>query len=137
MGYHYEILEHKADIKFKITADNLNDLFEGALQGMADILVLKEDLTEEKIEKNIKVSSLDLSSLLVDFLSEILTFSDIEDCVFNEVKINDLKNNKIEAKISGFKFKKLKEEIKAVTYHQSRVEQNKDGQWEAVVLFDI
>lgn len=137
MGYHYEILEHKADIKFKITADNLNDLFEGALKGMADILVLKEDLTEEKIEKNIKVSSLDLSSLLVDFLSEILTFSDIEDCVFNEVKINDLKNNKIEAKISGFKFKKLKEEIKAVTYHQSRVEQNKDGQWEAVVLFDI
>jgi len=104
---------------------------------MADILVLKEDLTEEKIEKNIKVSSLDLSSLLVDFLSEILTFSDIEDCVFNEVKINDFKNNKIEAKISGFKFKKLKEEIKAVTYHQSRVEQNKDGQWEAVVLFDI
>ncbi|HPC31259.1 MAG TPA: archease [Candidatus Paceibacterota bacterium] len=137
MGYHYEILEHKADIKFKITADNLNDLFEGALKGMADILTLKEDLTEEKIEKNIKVSSLDLSSLLVDFLSEILTFSDIEDCVFNEVKINDLKNNKIEAKISGFKFKKLKEEIKAVTYHQSRVEQNKDGQWEAVVLFDI
>ncbi len=137
MGYHYEILEHKADIKFKITADNLNDLFEGALKGMADILVLKEDLTEEKIEKNIKVSSLDLSSLLVDFLSEILTFSDIEDCVFNEVKINDFKNNKIEAKISGFKFKKLKEEIKAVTYHQSRVEQNKDGQWEAVVLFDI
>lgn len=137
MGYHYEILEHKADIKLKITADNLNDLFEGALKGMADILVLKEDLTEEKVEKNIKVSSLDFSSLLIDFLSEILTFSDIEDCVFNEVKINDLKNNKIEAKISGFKFKKLKEEIKAVTYHQSRVEQNKDGQWEAVVLFDI
>lgn len=137
MSYFYNILEHPADIKLKITADSVEELFIGALKGMAEILALKEDLTKEKIEKRIKVSSLDTSSLLVDFLSEVLTLSDIEDGVFNEIKIESLKENKIEAEITGFRVKKFKEEIKAVTYHQLEIKINNQNQFEAEILFDI
>lgn len=137
MSYFYNILEHPADIKLKITADSLEELFEGALKGMADILAFKEDLTKERITKKIQVSSVDTSSLLVDFLSEVLALTDIEDSVFNDLKIIHLKEREIEAEISGSKVKKFKEEIKAVTYHKAEVKKNNQNQFEAEILFDI
>lgn len=137
MGYSYNLLEHPADIKLKIVADSLGELFEGALKGMAEILVLKEDFTSEEVRKKIKVSSIDISSLLVDFLSEVLALSDINDCVFIELLIINLKDNEIEAEIKGFKVNKFKEEIKAVTYHKTEVKKNSQNQFEAEILFDI
>jgi len=137
MGYLYEILEHPADIRLKVKATSLEEIFEGALKGMAEILALKENFLNEKIEKEIKVNSLDLNSLLVDFLSEVLTLTDINDSVFNEIEIVSLKENEIIAKIKGFKIKEFKEEIKAVTYHNLEIKKNEKNEYEVEVLFDI
>ncbi len=137
MGYQYEIKEHPADVKLKVKANNLKELFEASLKGMAEILALKKDLTNEEIQKEIQVDSVDLSALLVDFLSEVLTLTDINDSVFINLEIISLTETKIEARIKGFKVKKFKEEIKAVTYHKAEVKQNNNGKYEAEILFDI
>ncbi|MGB9726499.1 MAG: archease [Minisyncoccia bacterium] len=137
MGYQYEIKEHPADVKLKVKAASLKELFEGALKGMAEILVSKKDLTEKRVQKSIKVESVDVSALIVDFLSEVLALTDINDSVFNDLEVIFLSEKKIEAKVKGFKVKSFKEEIKAVTYHKAEVKQNKSGEYEAEILFDI
>jgi len=72
----------------------------------------------------------------VDFLSAVLTQSDIEHAVFSEVKIKRMTDTEIEAEIFGAKVDKFDEDIKAVTYHSAEVKQ-KNEKWEAMVLFDV
>ncbi len=135
MGYKYKILEHKADIRLKITASTIRELFQGALEGMTSI-IKSEETEREPIEEKIEVSSLDINALLVDFLNQVLTLSDVYNAVFDKVEIEKLTKQEIQGKIKGQKVDKFKEEIKAVTYHNLAVEK-KDGIWQATVLFDI
>ena len=135
MSYHYKILEHRADIRLKITASTIKELFQGALEGMAYIIKL-EETSRGPIEEKIEVSSLDINTLLVDFLNQVLTLSDVYNAVFDKVEIEKLTKQEIKGKIKGQKVDKFKEEIKAVTYHNLAVEK-KDGIWQATVLFDI
>lgn len=135
MGYKYKILEHKADIRLKITASTIKELFQGALEGMTSI-IKSEETKREPIEEKIEVSSLDINALLVDFLNQVLTLSDVYNAVFDKVEIEKLTKQEIQGKIKGQKVDKFKEEIKAVTYHNLVVEK-KDDIWQATVLFDI
>lgn len=140
----FEFLEHTADVKMRVFGATLKELFCNAVLGMATIQMPNFKLqipnkfqnSKSKIQKEIKVKSLDIETLLVDFLSEVLTQSDINNIVFPKAKIKRLTKNAIEAEIFGYKIDKFKEDIKAVTYHGVEVKKVGDH-WEAVVLFDI
>jgi SHS2 domain-containing protein len=139
MSYQISILEHSADIRLKIIALSKEDLFKGALEGMARIIGGWENIKgeEKSIEKQIKVSAPEESALLADFLNEVLALTDIYHAVFPEIEIKELTEERITGKIKGQRIEEFKEEIKAVTYHGLSIVQNKKGLWEAVILFDI
>jgi SHS2 domain-containing protein len=137
MNYQFEILEHPADIRLKVTALSKKGLFRGALKGMASIINGQECLKEEIIEKKIEILSLDEETLLVDFLNEVLAQTDIYNSVFSEIKIEEFTSQKIRGKIKGHKVERFKEEIKGVTYHGLDIIKNKKGLWEVIILFDI
>lgn len=137
MSYQFEILEHPADIKLKITAPSKGSLFKGALKGMASIINGQEYLKGESIKKKVEIFSLEEETLLVDFLNEILAQTDIYNSVFSEIEIEELTNQKITGKIKGNKVERFKEEIKGVTYHGLDIIKNKKGLWEATILFDV
>ncbi len=86
--------------------------------------------------REVKIKSTDEQSLLVDFLSEALTLSDINNEAYFEVEFQKITRTEIEAKIFGQLIEKIGVEIKAVTYHGAEIKKIKDG-WEATVLFDI
>jgi SHS2 domain-containing protein len=135
--YRYQILDHPADIKLKIEADTLEDLFKGSAIALSEILVQEEDIDYRiKIEEKISLSSYDLNALLVDFLSEILAISDIKNAVFKEIFIEKLLDNEISAIIKGYPVKRFNKEIKAVTYHQLEIKKV-DDLYQAIILFDI
>jgi len=136
MSYHYEILEHRADIRLKITASTIKELFQGALEGMAYIIKL-EETSRGPIEEKIEVSSLDINALLVDFLNQVLALSDIYNAVFDKVEIEKLTGKEIRGKIKGQKVDKFKEEIKAVTYTNLEIKKKESKELEAEILFDI
>lgn len=137
MSYHYRILPHPADVRLEIIASSKKELFEGALKGMASILSQEKGLNNYEVKKQIEVQSLDLNTLLVDFLSEVLAKSDIYHCVFRKIKILKMNDKSILAELEGKKVKRFDEEIKAVTYHGLQIQQNKKGEYEAIILFDI
>jgi len=131
----YEILEHKADLKIRAFGKDLKELFENAMIGMFENA--KYEGGGRKIKKEIKVSSLDLLSLLVDFLSEALYQSQINKEIYNDIKFTKLIDTELEAELIGQKVERFGEDIKAVTYHNLEIKQNKNKIWEGTVLFDI
>mgnify|MGYP005636453953 CR=1 FL=1 len=91
MSYKYKILPHPADIKLEITASCKEDIFKGALEGMAYIIQPNISKNSGLVEEEIEIHSMDINALLVDFLNEVLAKSDIYNSVFNNIKIEKLK----------------------------------------------
>ncbi len=87
--------------------------------------------------KIIKVKSLDLGALLVDFLSEILYQIQINKEIYSKINFKKFTDTDLEVGIFGQKVERFGEDIKAVTYHQLDIHQKKDKTWEATVLFDV
>ena len=133
----YKILEHKADLKIKVFGKTKEELFENAMVGMFE--AAKYEMTKRLATKRltIKIKSIDLPSLLVDFLSEILYLAETKKLVFEKVEFKKFTENEIEAKLTGNQLKRMGVHIKGVTYHELDIRQKKDGTWQATILFDI
>ena len=131
----YELLEHPSDLKIKAFGETKEELFSNALFGMEECL--KPETREGTIEREVKISSVDLSGLMVDFLSEALYLTQVNKEAYFEARFSKLTDKELEGRIIGKKAERFGEDIKAVTYYDLDVKQKDDGSWEAVVLFDI
>jgi SHS2 domain-containing protein len=132
----YEILEHKADLKIRAFGKTKEELFLNILLAMAESQK-PEIESKVKIKREIKIKSVDLSTLLVDFLNEILYLNQVNKEIYFEVKFKKFTNNEIEAELTGQRVKRFGEDIKAATFHNLEIKQNKNKNWEGTVLFDV
>ena len=132
----YEILEHKADLKIGAFGKTKEELFRHCLEAMAETQSPKLKI-QRTVKREVKIKSLDLSALLVDFLSEVLYQTQVNKEVYYDVKFQNFTDTEIEAEIFGQKVERFGEDIKAVTYHNLKINQKEDRSWEATVLFDI
>ncbi len=148
----YKLLPHTADVRLYVEADTMPELFQAAVEGMAQILSrlggIKSETKNQKLKiknkdrkteiaKSINLTSPDTTSLLIDFLSEALTYSQEEKAVFRKADIKKLTDTSIEAEIFGERVDEFDEDIKAVTYHEAEIKKNEKGNWEVVIVFDI
>ena len=133
----YEILEHKADLKIKVKGSSKEELFLNALLGMEEGLRPETKETKEEIKREIKIKSIDLPALLVDFLNEALYLIQVHKEIYNSIKFKKFVDTELKGELIGQKVERFGEDIKAVTYHDLDIYQKEDGTWEAVVLFDI
>lgn len=143
----YKILPHTADVRLKVEGPALEEFFTAALEGMAHILnpgICEKD-AGFNIKETIEISAPDLTSLLIDFLSEVLTLSHEKRIIFCRaifcaVKFLEAKERKdfpLQARIFGAKVDKFDEDIKAVTYHDAEIKMNKKGNFEITITLDI
>ena len=134
----YDIVEHTADIGIKAYGKNLSECFENAAVGMFDIISDTKRIKPVG-EYEISLNSDTIEELLVDWLSKLLTISDINNVLFGkfDVSINEEKCE-LNAKVYGENFDSeqhtVGKEIKAVTYHILEVNKEKGY---VQVLFDI
>ncbi len=140
----YKILEHPADIKVQAFGKTKEEFFLNAMLGMKDVLRSKVQSPKSKVARRIKIRSLDLNALLVDFLSEVLYLSQVNKEVYDDVKFTKFSDPstgsgqaELEGELFGNKIKSFGEDIKAVTYHGLEIEKNEQELWQATVLFDI
>jgi SHS2 domain-containing protein len=134
----YEILEHVTDLEIRAFGKTKEELFSNMLKGMFEAVKpqIKDKRQKTKVEREIKIKSVDEQSLLVDFLSEALAESDINNEAYFEAKFDKLTDKELEGKIFGWPVENFALEIKAVTYHGLYIKKV-GGRWEAKVLFDI
>lgn len=131
----YEILEHKADLKIRAFGRGKKELFENAMLGMFEST--KYEGMNKEVKREIKVSSLDFTSLLVDFLSELLYLSEVHQEVYQKIQFKKFSEKDLKGILLGKKLKRIGIIIKGVTYHDLDISQKKDKTWEATILFDV
>jgi SHS2 domain-containing protein len=135
----FEVLEHSADIGFRAFADTREALFVHA--ALAMLSIAGDPLSAEPVQGfPLAVSSGDAESLMVDWLNEVLYWYDGKQVAFRDFRITELHDNSIEAIGIGEPRDPARHRahliVKAVTYHQLKVER-RDGVWIAEVYLDI
>ncbi|MEE4603276.1 MAG: archease [Desulfobacteraceae bacterium] len=132
----FEEIDHTADRALRIYGSNLEDLFLNAARGMNSLMVTAPISGSEQQEKFVALKAMDTESLLVDWLSELAYWAEIEMLVFEEFKIESMSSTHIKARIYGTRVRQLKKHIKAVTYHNLDIVRTDKGMT-ATVVFDV
>jgi len=134
----FTILDTKKVLKLRVFGKTLEDLFTASFKGLANLLYQDyKSVKTENISINIKISSIDVNSLLVDFLSEVLYQSELETIIFFKVKIKKFSNSSLEAELSGRLVNKFDRKIKMVNYRGVSVLKGPEDFWQAEIIFDL
>ena len=124
---------HTADIAIDVFAENLPQLFIQAAQALYHILGIQKGAgTQRKVHFHLE--EMDLESLLVSFLDELLFYAD-QNVAAQEISIL-IENNSADVEMEMMESQSKKREIKAVTYHSLQIRQNKNG-YQTRIVFDI
>ena len=126
----YRILEHPADVGVEAFGHSLGEAFEYAALGLTSIIVEPASIDPSE-QRFVSLKGTDPENLLVRWLSEIIYLYDGEDFLLSDVNIVRLVDGELEAKLSGEKViegkHQLKIDVKAITYHQLKVDESPEG----------
>lgn len=133
----YSLIDHTADIRLHVEASTIQELFQMALEGMSQIIA--PHTCRQKFPKHfpITITSSDTTTLLIDFLSEVLTQTTLTKTIFCSVTISQMTATSITGTIHGHVVAGIHEDIKAVTYHEADVKKNNNNNYETTIVFDI
>lgn len=130
----YEEIPHTADWALRAWAPDLPGLLAECARGM-NWLSGAELARGPAQRRTFQVQGPDRESLLVAFLSELAYLAEQEGFAFDRFDIR-LKGDRLEVDMQGAPLQSLSKAIKAVTYHNLKIEQTGRG-LEAVVVFDV
>lgn len=135
----FRVIDHKADIKIKISGKTIEELFSEALNGFLHIVVKRKRKAESLERKKISLEGIDLEDLLVRFLNELIYLFSLKKV---PLKIENMKieENRFEGEILLAPLTKdsfeVKAELKAATYHNLKIEK-KGKNFVTEVVFDV
>ncbi len=135
----YRLIEHTADGGLLVEAPEPAALFAEAALALADQIADRE--TVRAVEQRVlSVRGADWTDLMVNWLREVLYLFNGEQWLVKAVRITAIAETHLTARLEGEAFDlrrhELKEEIKAVTYHQAGV-RSEARRWQARVIFDL
>ncbi|MDF1531089.1 MAG: archease [ANME-2 cluster archaeon] len=139
---HFEYLPHPADVRFTAHGNTLEETFEQAAYAMFGVIIHNTILEPER-SVDIELESEGLDNLLYDYLSELLYLFEVEEIVFGQFKVDSIEwinsGYVLKGRASGESIDterhNFETEVKAVTYHQLKVEKEDEG-YSAHVIVD-
>ena len=84
----------------------------------------------------VDIQAPDRTSLLVDFLNEILSAAHISRSCFDRFDLTRLTDTQLAATVAGRTDARFDHDVKAVTYHEAEV-RCENGVWSTMLVFDI
>ena len=135
----YELFEHTADLGLRATAPDLDTLFAEMAQCLFTAIVEAPATIRSERPETVEVAGADREYLLFDWRKHLLYKFDAEHQVYGrfEVKVRD---DGLTATVWGEPLDParhlLNHEVKAITYHELKVEPTAGG-WAAEVIVDI
>lgn len=133
----FEVLQHTADVRLRVEAATLEELFRDAMRGMYAVMRAHEDADANAVRRTIHVDdSADRTTLLVDFLNEVLHRAHVGREWFTDATFVRLDETTAHAEVSGIAPASFDEDVKAVTYHEANVRQEREG-WQTTLVFDV
>jgi SHS2 domain-containing protein len=135
----YRILNRSSDLAAKIYGGSQTDLFANAGHALFELIT---DMEKVQVTESLplEVDGVDRDDLMVNWVRELLYLYQGSGYLLKEFKIVEVKDDHVRAEVRGEKFDpdrhEIKQEIKAVAYHQSRMDKT-GNEWTAQVLFQL
>jgi SHS2 domain-containing protein len=133
----FEEISHTADIKIRVRALTLEDLFSETFNALMQVMYGTERSGGRV--KEIQVESPDNESLLLDFLSEVLFVSEVESLVFFNASIS-IHGSRLTAELSGEPFDPIRHaggsEVKGISYSGLSIIHDANG-YMLDIIFDV
>ena len=130
----FEEIPHTADWAMRVWASDLPSLFAEAARGM-NTLMGARPAPGLRVKRTLEIEGPDQESLLVAFLSELLYIQEQEHLVFDKFGIQ-VSEKGISADLEGASLESLNKVVKAVTYHNLKIQKTTRG-FEIEIVFDV
>ena len=135
----YEAIDHTADFGIRVFGADAKDLFANAAFALFD-LITDIDALKGLNEYKVHITGDDWPDTMVNWLRELLYLWTCKEMLVKATDIFYLTEHEVTARVNFDLFDpdlhKIKNEIKAVTYHQLQVESTPLG-WESKIIFDV
>lgn len=135
----YETFEHTADLGLRVRAKTLETLFEDAARGLFSMMTTNLEDVRCLQERTYRIEGTAADYLLFDWLNELLFTFESERLLLSDFHV-ELDSEGLRAIVSGEPMDldrhRMEHEVKAITYHGLRVEEDADG-WFAELIVDI
>ena len=139
MGKVYEIIDHTADIGLRVFGADPAELFRNAASALTDVITDRRKVMATESRK-LAVTGIDWPDLMVNWLRELLYLWSGDDLLVASVEMEQIRMQKIVAVVSVEPYRperhRIRNEIKAVTYHQIEVCESLTG-WKAKIILDV
>ena len=140
----YVFLEHVSDALIDAFGVSLEEAFVNAARGLIDTMVDIVTVEEAGVVEKFEVRGRDLESLLYNWLEAVLIRVETGEVVFSSFDVKISRVNK-EYRLRGvgrgemlnLEKHKPKTEVKAVTYHMMRIQEEEGGRVSARFLLDL
>ncbi|WP_292393107.1 archease [Methanoculleus sp. UBA303] len=133
----FEELDHTADVLMRVRGTTITEVFSDA--GRALFHVMYGPCEDRGIERQISLAAEDLESLLIDYLSELLFITDVENIVFCTFDV-DIQGTRLSAAIRGEPFDPARHSagalIKGVSYFGLEIVKEEEA-YVVDIIFDI
>ncbi|MBP6473114.1 MAG: archease [Chloroflexi bacterium] len=133
----FAVIDHTADWSIRVWGRDLADLLRQAALAM-NTLMIGEDtaVSLPTITRRLTLDADDAESLLVDWLSELAYWAEMEQVVFPEFALTAVTPTHLQATLHGGPVAQLLKHIKAVTYHNLAITPTENG-LETTIVFDV
>jgi SHS2 domain-containing protein len=131
----FEEISHTADWSARIWAADLPSLFQEAARAMNSLSGTAAG-TGPRVKRTFEAEGPDAESLLVAFLSELLYYQEQENLVFDTFELFEVKSDTLNVEMEGAQIVASEKAIKAVTYHNLKIEKTDQG-FETMIVFDV
>ncbi len=131
----FEEIPHTADWSIRAFGRELPELFQNAAYAIFAMQGIEANGPNEKARR-VSVSGIDYPSLLVNWLNELLFLQESERMAYSRFEIKAISPQALEADVYGGPIKKIDKVVKAVTYHNLKIEQTPEG-WRAILVMDV
>lgn len=133
MADHIEI-EHSADMSFRVQGRDLRELFEKAACSM---LYLQSERTgPAAVVRDVSAEAEDRETLLVNYLNEILYLQDVHLETYYECRVQGISDTSLQGQVMGEERSGPCKLIKAVTFHNLKIEPAPGG-LQATIVMDV
>ncbi|HOU15511.1 MAG TPA: archease [Anaerolineae bacterium] len=133
MGRWQEI-EHTADLALHLWANDLPDLFATAARGMFTFIAADDGAAPTRAIP-VTLEALDVETLLIDWLNELLYWTEIEGLIFTAFEFERLTPTHLTATAYGKPITEYGKYVKAATFHDLAVRATPEG-YETEIVFD-
>jgi protein archease len=130
----FEELPHTADWSARVWAPELPSLFAEAARAMNSLsgTVIGPG---PRLTRTFEAEGPDVESLLVAFLSELLYYQEQENLALDQFDLR-VAAQWLKVEMEGAAIESVEKAIKAVTYHNLKIERTPEG-FETTIVFDV